>query len=499
MDSRPTIIIRRPTSTPKNNIVKRIISLLIVGLGCTWGVSDWLHAQTRETYVGNNDSLTLSFQEFTSIVLKYHPIAKQATIQIEQAKQELRITRGAFDPTLSYKIAEKTFDGTSYYEHRQPTLTIPTWFGITVQSGMEEVNGNRTNPTETMGRSSFLGVQIPLGRDLITDKRRTDLQKAKIARQASYTEQRKMLNDLLLEAHQTYWSWWQANRILTIAKEALQVASIRLDFVKRSVRIGERPAIDTAEALAQLQLFEVQWNNAQLALQNTWWELSQYCWQDNQTPYLLPSSCSPAKNEFEQFVLSQNLISVDSFLTVARNNHPELVLYNFKLNSLELEKRYRTQQLLPKASFQYNFLEKGFQWTAPKSVLFENNFQYGLSLSIPLRLSEERGEYKKVRYTIQSTQLEQDLKQVQIENKIRASFFEVENLRTQVSTQQKALQNYQTLLRGEELRFKVGESSLFLVNARESNVWSASQKLEEIKAKYLIAYQKLFWAAGMLN
>lgn len=479
--------------------MQKFLSLLILGLGCTLCSAGWLHGQNREEVAGHKDPMTLSLEELTLIVLKYHPVAKQADIQIEQAKQELRITRGAFDPTLNYKIAEKTFDGSSYYEYKKPTLTIPTWFGINVETGIEELNGNRTNPTQTLGQSSFLGLQIPLGRDLLTDKRRTDLQKAKIARQASYTERRKMLNDLLLEAHKSYWDWWQANRILNIAGQALQVASKRLEFVKGSARIGERPAIDTIEALAQLQLFEVQWNNAQLALQNSWWELSQFCWQENQTPYLLPTACTPGNNEYEKFTLAQNLTNVDSYLTRARNNHPELLLYNFKLNSLALEKRYRTQQLLPKASFQYNFLEKGFQWTAPKSVLFENNFQYGLSLSIPLRLSEERGEYKKVRYTIQRTQLEQDLKQVQIENKIRASFFEVENMRAQVNTQTKALQSYQALLRGEELRFRNGESSLFLVNARENSVWTAAQKLEEIKTKYLIAFQKLFWAAGLLN
>lgn len=446
-----------------------------------------------------NTSLTLSLSELTSMVIKFHPVAKQADIQIGQAKQDLRISRGAFDPVFSYRVAEKTFDGTAYYFYQQPTLTLPTWFGVTLQTGVEEVTGNRIDPTETVGRSSYMGMQIPLGRDLITDKRRTDLQKAKIAREASYTERRRMINDLLLEAHSAYWEWWQQYRVYMVVTEALNVARKRVDFVRISVKGGDRPALDTTEALAQLQLFEVQWNQTLVALRKSQWELSQFLWKEDQTPYLLPETCQPASNAFEQFIIAQNLPVLDSFLTAAVTNHPELKLYNFKLNSLEIEKRYRTQQLLPKATFNYNFLEKGFQWTAPKTVLFENNFQYGLALNIPLRLSAERGEYKKVRYTIQSTTLEQDLKRLQIENKVRASFFEVENLRKQISVQENALRNYQALLRGEELRFRTGESSLFLVNARETRVWESAQKLEEIKAKYLVAFQKLYWSAGLLN
>ena len=446
-----------------------------------------------------NTSLTLSLSELTSMVIKFHPVAKQADIQIGQAKQDLRISRGAFDPVFSYRVAEKTFDGTAYYFYQQPTLTLPTWFGVTLQTGVEEVTGNRIDPTETVGRSSYMGMQIPLGRDLITDKRRTDLQKAKIAREASYTERRRMINDLLLEAHSAYWEWWQQYRVYMVVTEALNVARKRVDFVRISVKGGDRPALDTTEALAQLQLFEVQWNQTLVALRKSQWELSQFLWKEDQTPYLLPETCQPASNAFEQFIIAQNLPVLDSFLTAAVTNHPELKLYNFKLNSLEIEKRYRTQQLLPKATFNYNLLEKGFQWTAPKTVLFENNFQYGLALNIPLRLSAERGEYKKVRYTIQSTTLEQDLKRLQIENKVRASFFEVENLRKQISVQENALRNYQALLRGEELRFRTGESSLFLVNARETRVWESAQKLEEIKAKYLVAFQKLYWSAGLLN
>lgn len=441
----------------------------------------------------------LSIDELTSWVLQYHPIAKQAALQVNQAKSQLTMTRGAFDPVFSYSTAEKTFDGTQYYTYQQPTLTIPTWFGVEVQTGTEQLQGNRANPTETVGQSSYLGIQIPIGRDLLTDKRRTDLQKAKIAKEASYTEKRKMLNDLLLETHTAYWHWWKSVRVVEIAKQALQTAQQRLQLVKESVRLGDRPAIDTLEAYTQVQQFELQWNNAKLEMLQDQWELSQFLWQAAQQPYLLPENCSPTPGQYENILLRSPMANVDTFLQATNTNHPEILLYDFKKNSLTLEKRYRAQQLLPKASFTYNFLDKGLGWTKPTTTLFQNNFQYGLSLAIPLRLSAERGAYRTVNYALQAVTLEQDLKKWQLQNKVRASYYEVENLQHQVNLQQKAVSNFQALLRGEELRFKTGESSLFLVNARETRTWEAAQKLEEIKSKYLIALQKLQWAAGLLQ
>lgn len=270
-----------------------VIVLGLIGFFC----STPLMGQQAITGISNP---TLSFRQLASLVVKYHPISKQAGIQIGQAQADLRISRGAFDPQFSYKIAEKTFDGTSYYEYQQPSLTIPTWFGITVQTGVEQLNGNRIDPTETLGQSSYLGIQIPLGRDLLTDKRRTDLQKAKIAKEASYAERRKMLNDLLLEAYSAYWEWWQQTRILSITGAALEVAKRRVDFVKIGVRLGDRPAIDTIEALTQVQNFELQYNQAMIGLRNTQFYLSQFLWQENEAPYLLPENCQPAHEEWSK-------------------------------------------------------------------------------------------------------------------------------------------------------------------------------------------------------
>jgi len=71
-------------------------------------------------------------------------------------------------------------------------------------------------------------------------------------------------------------------------------------------------------------------------------------------------------------------------------------------------------------------------------------------------------------------------------------------MRSQVALQEKTYKNYQILQRGEETRFQAGESSLFLINARENKALEALQKLQELKAKYFKAENNLLWAAGIL-
>ena len=449
--------------------------------------------------ITNVTEKTLSADEVMQLVRKFHPVAKQAGIQVQQAKAKLLAARGGFDPILSQRLSEKTFDGTAYYEYNNTELAIPTWFGVEVKAGVESLNGNRVNSSETTGSSNYIGINLPLGRDLLMDKRRAILQTARVMRDASYAEQQRLLNDLLLDAQKAYWNWYKSYRVLAVLDEAVAVNEKRLMFVRGAFKQGDRPALDTTEALAQLQQLQVQQQAATLELRNNQLELSVFLWTPEENPYLLPDEVSPLLPGGEQALETQPVPVLDSLLDVARKNHPELLLYNFKLQTLSIEKRYRFQQLLPQADFQYNFLEQGNRFTNTiKAPLFDNNFQYGLKMSIPLRLSAERGNYRNTKLTINSVRLEQDLKITQIENKVKAYFNELANLRSQVALQTKAYSNYYLLQRGEEIRFTIGESSLFLVNARENKRLEALQKLQELKAKLALASYQLSWAVGQL-
>lgn len=450
--------------------------------------------------VKGQDSLkTLSAKQVMEIVKQFHPVAKQADIFIEKAKADVTIAKGLFDPVFKNESAQKTFDGIDYYYYNRPELSIPTWFGVEVSAGLEFLSGNRTDPMDTKGETSYFGISVPLAKNLLMDKRRAALQTAKIFREASNVEKRNLLNNLLLDVMKTYWSWVQQYQVYKIITDAVKVNEKRVELVNMAFRLGDRPAIDTTEALTQLQNFELLKSQAWLDFQNTGLELSVYLWTVNVEPYNLPVNVIPNEDLQLSSIAAASIPELNSLLDAARKNHPELVIYNYKLDVLGVEKKLKFQELLPTVNFRYNQLGKGYDvLKTATGPLFENNYQYGLSFGIPLRLSQGRGEYRKAKLKITETQLQQNQKQWQIENKVKSYYNELITLKSQVALQEKAYTNFMILQRGEEIRFQAGESSLFLINARENKTLEALQKLQELKTKYFKTENTLQWAAGQL-
>lgn len=454
---------------------------------------------STQALVAQDSVHTLSARQVMEIVKRYHPVALQAGILVEQAKADLVSARGQFDPVFENEAAQKTFEGTAYYSYNRPEISIPTWFGIEVKAGLEYLSGNRTDPVDTKGESSYLGISIPLAKNLLMDKRRAALQSAKIFRQASVAERRNMLNQLMLDALKSYWSWVKEYQLYQVMNEAVAINESRFRWVRSAYQLGDRAAIDTTEVLAQWQQFELLRSQAWLNFQNAGLELSVYLWTAGAQPYELPSNIIPQEPLRDISVMNQPVPVLNELLNAAVSNHPELRLYQYKLQALNIERKLKFQELLPMVNFRYNQLGRGYDvWKTATNPYFENNYRYGLSISIPLRLSQGRGEYKKARLKINYAELELEQKKRQVENKVRSYFNELLALKEQVKWQEQSWRNYLQLQRAEELRFRSGESSLFLVNARETKALEALQKLLELKAKYFVSENTVRWAAGNL-
>ena len=448
---------------------------------------------------GQDSLKMLSLQQVTEIVKRYHPAAIQADIRIGIAKADVLVARGNFDPRIQNESAKKTFDGLDYYYYNRPELTLPAWFGIEVSAGLEYLSGDRSDPSETKGKTSYLGISIPLARDLLMDKRRAQLQTAQIMREASKTVKKDILNNLLFDAIKTYWYWAETYQVYQVMQEAVSVNEKRVQLIKTAFRMGDRPAIDTTEALAQLQQFEFSRAEAMLNFRKAGLELSVFLWTDSSKAYWLPESVVPAENLRKMDIYSFPVPDLPLLLETAQRSNPALQLYDFKLDALGVEKKLKFQELLPGIRLQYNQLGKGYDLLkTARAPLLENNFQYGITFDLPLRLSQGRGAYRKVKLQINETTLELSLKEQELLAKVKSLFYELQTLRNQTALLEKIYQNNLSLQRGEEVRFKAGESSLFLVNTRENKTLETLRELQKLKAHFFKTVFALQWVTGAL-
>lgn len=438
------------------------------------------------------DSLKLSHQEFMNIVKNYHPLAFKYQLQNRIAREEITSARGNFDPVIAGKLGEKNIDGTRYYSQRNIELGIPTWYGIDITGSYNYLEGQKLNSSETPGGLYQFGITVPLAKNLLYDRRRAMLDQAKFGLRMTEAEQTVLTNELLLDAENTFWEWVKNYEIYKLQKSAVQINKKRLELTKKTYEFGERPAIDTVEAASQLQSFELQERDAFLNFVKSTQNLQMFLWKENQEFHEISQLIFPSSSLDEHSGYSDYELLVENVKSRQLENHASLEYYFQKQNILESERRLKWQSFLPKIDFTYNFFNKE-NYRPDYLPFFDNNFQYGLKLEIPVFMRQARADYQIAKLKISQNQQDSQLKFREINTKIETYRNEVSNYFTQIDISTQNLNNYERLLNAEETRFSNGESSLFLINSRENKLLEAREKNLDLKAKFLKSYNKLKW------
>jgi outer membrane protein TolC len=306
------------------------------------------------------------------------------------------------------------------------------------------------------------------------------------------------VNDLLLETTSAYWNWVNAYYINTILIRSVQNNKERYEVVKKSFFAGDRAAIDTTEALTQLQTFEIMQNQAALDLQKARLELSNYFWTANGMPYELEEEILPLSNFELNKINNIELGRLEELVDQAIQTHPKIKMTNNKSTILDIEKRLKTIELFPSLKLNYNALENNLSRIS-SNLNTSNNTKYGVTLTMPLFQRQARGELAKTKNKID--ELDWNIKYItlEIENKVRGSFAEFYALKQQVKTNEGILTANKLLFDTENIKFQIGESSLFLINNRELKFIETEQKQIALIAKFYLSIYKNLWAMGSLN
>jgi outer membrane protein TolC len=438
-----------------------------------------------------------TYNEFIDQVKKNHPLSKQATIVVDKANADALIARSNFDPTIGFQSDMKTFDGKNYFNYQNTELKIPTWAGIDISTGIESNKGQFLNSEVSKGQSSYLGISVPVLKNLVIDRRRAAVLQAKNLILASEQEKQSIVNNLLLDASLQYWKWAAQYQLLKLYNQFVVTSTNRFNITKIAFNNGERASLDTIEALTQLQQLKILENDADLLFTNAGIELSYFLWDNQDSALQLSPTMIPDTLDIKKISIER---TIGDFISLSILQNPEVRAYEYKINNLLIEKKLKFQSLLPMLNVKSNILNQNYNvFKDAGAQFYQNNYKFGVDFKMPLFLREGRGEYRKAKLKIEETNLAFAAKKIEVQNKVKTFSNENFYLKNQLETLYAINNNTNTLLKGELIKFYNGDSNLFVVNARENKVIENAEKLISLRFKIIKSYYGLKWASGTIN
>ena len=444
-----------------------------------------LFAQTTQESLSN----VMTLDEYLGYVKQFHPLVKQANLIVSQGQANLLQARGGFDPKIEVDFDRKQFKSTEYFSVLNSTFKVPTWYGIEIKAGFEQADGAFLNPEFTFPDAGLvtLGIAVPLGQGLIINQRMADLRKAKFFQTLTVAERDLEVARVLFEATVAYANWYRNYQEYILFKDFLRNAEIRYDGIRTLIREGDRPRIDSVEAGILVKSRRLGLEQSRIKLVKSALELSNFLWTDNGIPLELQDFMEPEPRlemTIEETLQTNGLL----FSEMDFANHPKIIALENKVNILRVDKQFKGDLLKPRLDFNYNYLSepvvvRDFNWF---------NYKYGINFSYPLFTRKERGGFRLAKFKLQDAELDLTFENIALRNKIDFQLQEIGSLVIQMSEVNELVSDFQTMLNAEERLFFFGESSIFLINAREDSLLSASLRQLDIQLRYCNSHAELF-------
>lgn len=462
------------TVVRKNNLV---IALLLLSGVC--------FSQTLTDYTYNS---------FLNSVKKQNPLSARANNNNTYAKVQLRAAKGNFDPQLTSSIESKQFNSSSYFTYVNAELKQPLYTSQYLKAGYQYGQGLYLNPegSTPVAGIPYIGIEASLLQGLMFDKRRAQVVKAEHYYDYYEAEQKIQMNDIMFTASNIYVDALFTKKISNLYGYFATLANQRLKGISDLANVGEKPSIDTVEAAIFLQGRLLDKQAAEIEFIKKLNELS--------VVNALPTDVTVQKLNFSdslEQVYTQIIKIVQQTMLNDQTTNPLISQYLAKQKILDTEKRLKREMIKPVLDVSYNFLNTSSSITSP--VLNTSSYKWGASFSFPVFLRKPRNEYKMADLDAKNNELETVNKQNQLNFKRKSILQSIQILADQIANAERSAKYSKLLVEGERLKFLNGESSLFLLNSRESKWLETELKLTEYKLKFIKFFIELTYFNGDLK
>lgn len=427
----------------------------------------------------------LTLDAFLEQVKQFHPTLNIAELDRRVATAKRLEKQGAFDPRINALGGFNRYNSSADIGEAQEayvsesTFDFLTRYGVKVSTGGKLAANDIKTPVSPTGEGGeyFSKISIPLFRGAGVNPESADEKNAILGEPlAAKTYRQKELN-LLLSALNQYWSWVAAQKKVEVAVKLRKLAEFRVDAVKERVNAGDIAAINLVEAQQEVQKRIERFYRAQRDFQASTFKLSLFLWDSEGSINPLPAENQVLEEIPDVVLFTKDRLEAGKLEALANRPEPSIIAISQQMGGVSL--RLARNNLLPQIdAFLTPGIETGHDSINGPVILA------GIKFSLPLFQRTANGKIRQAELTIDKLEVRkrQLLQEILIQVEDTVSMINTSYYRYQAEKLE--LELAKQMEEGERIKFKHGDSTLFLVNQRERSTAEANVNLIDAMIEY---------------
>lgn len=392
------------------------------------------------------------------------PATIAAAEERRMAAGESLAARGGFDPVVR---ARGLVDVIGYYRNQVFDVSIeaptPLW-GTTFIAGYRVGLGDFPVYDGKLATNAAgevrAGLSLPLLRNGPIDRRRANIERAKVGEQIADEGVRLQRLELERAAMARYWDWVGAGFRLRIARDLLALAEARQEQLVARVAAGDIPDIERVENERALRQREAQVVAARRGVEQAAIELAVFLRDANGGPQPPPETRLP--DRLREPVIPS--LALDGAVFDSLRLRPERRRLSLLVAQQDVERRFAKNQLLPGVDV-FGLVSRDFG--AGDKSRSETELELGVQLDLAVLFRGARGRLAVAEGQLARANAQLRLLERRIEAEVRDVASALRAGRERLALVRREVELASALAKAELERFELGDSTLLLVNLRE--------------------------------
>lgn len=417
--------------------------------------------------------------KITNYLTEENPFVYTAVGKKYIYKEKEKYYLGDFDTKVSAAYDKKNYpksDG----EFLDMTLQKPLENGVEFIAGYRDAQGTQEyNNIKTSEDGEIrAGIKLPVF-SMIHDisTRKLNLNSAALDTIKFDFDAQDNLRLLYFKIISDYNKLLYSKAILDLEKELLQTAQKREDIIKQQVKVGALADIEFLEASQQTINRKQRLVSEENNFINIFESFLQYLNLSRETfekHYTLPPMEVIQEGQ-------EKLWTLENSIDTAMQNRPDLKMFDYEIKKMNVHDQYT--KLL-------NYPNLNVSLYGVHDLQYENGFKIALDMDFPIERRKYEGKHAEIRKSIKNIENNKEKEIINIKTNLTNIINSLKNLAINIASSKDEVNLVEKLEEGENKKYQLGLSNLFMVNQRELYTLEIKKKLLKYNLEYLLLEQE---------